>query len=386
MEKTILFFSRFPAGAHGGGGSHREAQLAELLRPLGYRYLSCWDLEHMRVRGRRRTGIFSRLRRTFSPGRDFWADENTWEYVLDMRTAARKWRGALRGSGTISLVVLDDPLYFSSLVEHVHGKGIPLVALCQNLESLSPGQLNRKRQLELLHREISLLKKCAMAVTISREETFLLRNLGIPAIYLPYDPVPSIRERLLRVRERRAHGRKQGFLALGNVGNRSTLAGMKALIEYWSRRGSPLRDEKLLVAGFWTPSFLKFQPAPNTVFLGEVSDAELDDLLSSVRAMICYQQSGSGALTKIREMLLAGVPVLANAHASRSYHEYDGAGLVEFAELDDLDKAAVKIGARGAAGESPFAAMEPPDDPIARAGRELLARLNALIDRRQSRL
>jgi len=92
--------------------------------------------------------------------------------------------------------------------------------------------------------------------------------------------------------------------------------------------------------------------------------------------MICYQESGAGALTKIREMLLAGVPVLANAHACRSYDEYRGAGLVEFADLGDLDRATADV---LAAGEVPASSAGPRSDAIARAGQELLRRLKELI-------
>ena len=138
-------------------------------------------------------------------------------------------------------------------------------------------------------------------------------------------------------------GQKEGYLVLGTAGNKATLAGMTALIDYWGNPKNKLKDEKLLVAGFWTMKYLKVTPVENIVILGEIPDAKLDDLLSTVKALVCYQKFGSGALTKIREILLAGVPVLANSHAARSYHEYNGAGVVEFVNLKDLDKAAAMI-------------------------------------------
>jgi hypothetical protein len=382
MERSVLFFSRFPAGAPAGGGSRRDAQLAALLRPLEPRRQSCWDLEHMKGRGRRWARPLARLRRLVAPGRSFWVDDDTWEYVLDMRTAARAWRRSLARDRSVGLVLLDDPLFFPSLAEWVHSRGIPLVGLCQNLESLNSGQLQRRRQRELLRREIRVLRQCALVVTISREETFLLRNLGVPAAYLPYDPVPAIRERLRRVRQRRARGGKRDFLALGNAGNRSTRDGMKALVEHWGRRPRAARGETLLVAGYWTPRYLRLPPTAGVEFLGELSDAGLDDLLASVRAVICHQPTGSGALTRIREMLLAGVPVLADAHAGRSYHELQGAGLLEFTGLEGLEAAMAALAtapAAGALGDALPAAIAAGDEVIAEAGRGLLASLKELL-------
>ena len=57
---------------------------------------------------------------------------------------------------------------------------------------------------------------------------------------------------------------------------------------------------------------------------GSASTEDLDALCASARAVIVYQQFGGGALTRIADMLLAGVPVLANAIAARSYHGCPG--------------------------------------------------------------
>jgi hypothetical protein len=353
MGKEVLFFSRFPANANGGGGARREAQLAELLLPLDYRYISCWDSDYMKNKIPGKANIMSRWQKKFSPYKKFWVDEDTWKYVFDLRAVTREWQNKIRENRDIKLVVIDDPIYFYPVVEYVYKKRIPLVGLCQNLESLSLSQLNKKHQLKLFHNEIRLLKKCALVVTISREETFLLQNLNIPAVYLPYDPVKSIRERLLKIRERRAHSTKEGYLALGTAGTKATL----------------------LVAGFWTTKYLKVTPVENIVILGEIPDAKLDDLLSTVKAMVCYQEFGSGALTKIREMMLAGVPVLANVQAARSYHEYNGTGLVEFANLEDLDRAAAMIETMGNPG---VANSITTPLSISTADRELLSKMNAL--------
>jgi len=63
--------------------------------------------------------------------------------------------------------------------------------------------------------------------------------------------------------------------------------------------------------------------------------------MSSVKALLCYQNSGSGALTRICEMLIAGVPVIANSHAARSF--YNKKGLIEFSVLEDIDSVLIDL-------------------------------------------
>ena len=90
-------------------------------------------------------------------------------------------------------------------------------------------------------------------------------------------------------------------------------------------------------------------------FLGSLSNEQLDSILCRVKACLCYQERGAGALTKICEMLVAGVPVAANTVAARSYHGM--AGVFEFNCLDALRSTLEQLDA--APGEIP--APEQPD-------------------------
>jgi glycosyltransferase involved in cell wall biosynthesis len=337
MEKEVLFFSRFMLDENGGGGMRREAQMADIMHPLNYRFLSCRDSNWFKNKKSRIDKMKLKLEKKFSPYSHFWIDDYFRDYVFKMRAVSREWIKDLNPSPGIELVMMDDPIYFYPLVEYFHKKKIPIVGLCQNIESLSLSQLNGKYQLELFDKEIGLLKKCNMVVTISREETFLLRNLNIPVYYLPYYPVRSIEKRMLDVRKRRESTKKEGFLMIGTAGNMVTLNGMTAFIDTWICNKNKVKNEKLLVAGYLTPKFLKIAPCENVDFLGELSNDRLDDILSSVKAMVCFQEFGSGALTKIREMIIAGVPVLATPHAARSYNEYKS--VIKFSNMDDLEKA-----------------------------------------------
>jgi len=62
----------------------------------------------------------------------------------------------------------------------------------------------------------------------------------------------------------------------------------------------------------------------------------LYELLADTRGCIVYQENGSGALTKIPELLIAGVPVIINSHAARSHHNLPG--IFEFTALEQLGR------------------------------------------------
>ena len=73
---------------------------------------------------------------------------------------------------------------------------------------------------------------------------------------------------------------------------------------------------------------------PRIEVRGEVADAELDEILAETKGCIVYQDNGSGALTKIPELLTAGVPVIINSHAARSHHNLPG--IFEFDSFEQL--------------------------------------------------
>ncbi len=338
MGDEVVFFSRFVLDENSGGGCRREAQVAEALRPLHFHFISSRHSAWVKNQVSKKDYFKLQIEKKCSPYRNCWAN-NYMDAIFKMKATAREWKNFIKQNKDIKLAVVDDPLYFYPLVAFLYKQKIPIVGLSQNIESLSLSQLNPGNQLKLFNKEIKLFKKCALVITISREETFLLNNFNIPTYYLPYYPVKSIEERMLTVRERRKLTEKKDFLIIGTVGNRVTLDGMTTFIDLWKSGRNKIKNQELLVAGYGTTKFLKAKTAgiKNIGFLGELSNQQLDDVLSSVKAMICFQEFGSGALTKIKEMLIAGVPVLANSHAARSYHEFKS--VVEFSNFADLERA-----------------------------------------------
>lgn len=359
-EGRLVWYSRFdPDGEGGGGGCRREAQLRLALAPL-----------NPHVESSRRapviTGELSRPRRwrwnlekRHHPFQRYWADDRVFHWTMGMHYTARQWAGELRRRGVPRLAVVTDPLFFAPLVLRLTKAGVPVAALCQNLESLGYEQLNPRFQRRLLNRELDLLSRCRLLVTISREEQFLLRNLNLPAVHFPYYPVPGEAARLTAIRTRRRRSRKTHFLLLGTAGNKSTRAGMRAVITAWKR--IPFRNrrlEKLFVAGYWTRLLGDDLDGDGVEILGEIPDDRLDKLLTSVRAALVYQKHGGGALTRVADMLLAGVPVLANEHALRNW--YGLSGTRSFAGIDDLLHGALNLAA-GIPPPVPPGQIQPPD-------------------------
>jgi hypothetical protein len=74
-------------------------------------------------------------------------------------------------------------------------------------------------------------------------------------------------------------------------------------------------------------------------------------MASSEKAVV-FQTRGSGALTRIPELLLAGLPVICNPHAARSAQQYDGV------EIFDTDEELVSL--LNARAPMPV----PPDRPV----------------------
>ena len=212
--------------------------------------------------------------------------------------------------------------------------GCALIAVPQNLEALVPGQVDPytgRKGLARLGREIRLLAGAEAVFTISREEEWLLRTLGIGASYLPYFPAPPLEQELLKVREARRNVAGTRFLILGSAVNPPTRAGLVALLGALQSFPMPLAVD---IAGSGTEELASEITRPGFTVHGTVSPGQLDRLLLSARAAIVHQAPSSGALTRIPELLLAGIPVLANENASRSSWSY--AGLYPYSDFAEL--------------------------------------------------
>lgn len=407
MKKKIIHFSRFVPTVNLGGGARRTLQIVEIFEPFNPGFISTskgggiinpttenislkkkihlkhyfredGDLKYWSTFDIK-TLISKTIKEDKKPGGIFKTGK---EYELwskqyrgtvnRLRTISGEWSEGFDLSG-LKLAVVDDPIYFAPLVEKLEECRVPMIAICHNLETLAPAQVETDPARSLFVKEIDLLARCRLVITISREETFLLHNLGINTLFFPYYPVEPILNRLLQVREKRKKTKKKGILLLGNALNLQTRQGMKKMIEYWEANNLYREHGKLIAAGYGMGQYLKNVGSSSAAeFLGTLSNDELDSRLTRVKACLCFQESGSGALTRICEMLIAGVPVLANSHAARSYYNVNG--MIEFRDLQDLEKALKQID--GLEGEIP-GPMEP--DPS-----YLVSEIKNTIDKRSN--
>jgi hypothetical protein len=326
-DANVLFFSRFSLdGPGGGGGIRRERQITEVLLPLNYQFITAKDFE---------SGKPNLIKKWMTIGKDrqSWANDFL-DYLYHLRCFSKHW--AKRITRDIDLVIIDDPIFFASLVKQTEKLNIPVVAACQNIESLSLSQVNPAKQDKLFRMELQLLAMVDLIISISREETFLLNNLNMNAYFLPYYPADATRDRLLQIRKDRQKTQKSGILILGTINNYVTRDGMIKVIDFWKKNATPTAagGQKLYIVGYGTEKLRDICRHESIEFMGALEESKLEALLYTIKACLCYQDSGAGALTKISEMLIAGIPVLANSHAARSY--YNMKGLIEFHALKDL--------------------------------------------------
>jgi glycosyltransferase involved in cell wall biosynthesis len=341
--KKVVYFTRFVPTWDAGGGCRRMMQVRDIFDEVDHDY----DMISALRQDRLSQAAVRRISRHALQANDgehrLWNRQHR-QYVRRLYQTSREWCRSVDEIPNLKLAILDDPIYFLPLLDELKRHDVPVIATCQNIESLAPDQVEPDPARSLFHQEIDGLAQCDLVIAISREETFLLRNLGVHAEYVPYYPVEQILNRLLQIRERRKTANKQGILLLGNAANQPSCQGMEQAIAFWESADLFRQEGKLLVAGYYTEQYLRVscqQHEAGVEFLGTLTDEELDECLSHAKACLCFQESGAGALTRICEMAIAGVPVLANPHAARSY--YNMPGVIEFRDLNGLEKAIRQI-------------------------------------------
>ena len=348
MFKAI-YFSRFMPTPDLGGGSRRMVQIHEMLKTINPELQLISHLRGDRIPEKTKIEIEIRSRRKdiFAPPRLSWSlrkwNEDHRGMVYRLRKFSSIWAKTVKELPQLDAAIMDDPVYFLPLFKKLRQLHIPVIAVCHNLETLAANQVENKWAMDLFQEELEILSKCRLVITISREEDVLLNNLGIRTLYIPYYPVEPILGRLLVVRESRRGVAKNGTLMVGTMINLPTREGMERAAAWWQQNRLDREAGKLIIGGFQSEMYFDPRPFGDCVdFRGTMTNEEIDSLLCRVKAILCYQETGAGALTRIGEMLIAGVPVLANTHAARSY--YNMKGVIEFRELEGLGEALKKIG------------------------------------------
>lgn len=343
VNKDIIYFSRFFNNPSGNGGDRRAAQICQVLSPINYTFICMHDnpytvpFDEKTLLSKGTSLSHKLIRKAFKQHITYnkynkWSDRYR-DNVLNFHFQSRLFIKAIKKHNP-KLLLIDDPVFLTPIVYYAKSQNIPLVALCHNLETLSREQVDYDRQKEMFTYELDLISKCNFIVTISREETFILKNFGMDPYFFPYYPVEETAARFRKIRNKRQYTEKSNFLLLGTVGNLPTLDGMKRIITMITQKDVIPHNDVIIVAGFGTTMLQDFVDDSRVQVRGQVSDAALDEILTETKGCIVYQENGSGALTKFIELLVAGVPVISNSHAARSH--YNLPGVFEFSTPEQL--------------------------------------------------
>ena len=220
--------------------------------------------------------------------------------------------------------------------------GAKIIAYPHNLESLVPTQhdlTTHKQSPYWLYEEVERLKLCDEVYAISKEETWLLQLFGINAKYFPYYPPKAAEEEFLKIKALRDEVKKhkigpKSFLILGSATNPPTRMGMQGLIDFFaSKKELPYT----IYVGGYRSETLDCKPHSQIQYHGTLSIEKLQELLVEVDGIIINQPTTSGALTRIVENRIAGIPVYANFGAARDFYNLSDVHVYEsFEQLNNL--------------------------------------------------
>ncbi|MET3979694.1 hypothetical protein ABIB62_002283 [Mucilaginibacter sp. UYP25] len=332
MFKTYKH-SHFLPDAFGHGGNKRTAQIEHLLSEAGisaddadlsYTIATGNKLSHYLVGLQQNMTLRTGNKNKYAIGRYKAVFE---QFVKQYKPGLFIWESTVE--------------YHLILAEVLYKYHVPVIALPHNLESLVAGAksvFSNKPAPLWLSEEMNYLKLCNKVFTISQEEHWLASNYGVNAGYLPYYPAPTAESFLLDIRQRRSivtakpDTKQQNILLLGTFHNQPTFTGFTELLQYI--RAIP--GLKINVAGFGSEKLKDLFTGNNIQIWGSVNNETLADLITIADCAIVHQQPSSGALTRIPELLIAGLPVIANTHAARSCPPAQG--LMVYDSYDELKK------------------------------------------------
>jgi hypothetical protein len=163
--------------------------------------------------------------------------------------------------------------------------------------------------------------------TISVEEAWWLQLHGIAAEPLPYYPPRKHLVRLQRIRHCRRPDPECGLLWLADFRNPANQQGLSLTLDWLAEhapQGIPLkvvgRGIENVRDQLNTSRLSQFQ------MLGELRDEELEDLQCRCLAQVIVHPATSGMLTRVIDAAVAGIPILGNSMALKSYrHFFSGA-------------------------------------------------------------
>jgi len=342
----VIILSRFEPLATGHGGNHRTYQLQwDCIKAFGAENVTRVLASPWRPRVAPSSGrhavlwwkLRHRLRLWYRNPRKILVREGLYAGHFVVPGLLEDYERIARAAPRPAVCVMED-VRFSDLISLNTKYDIPTVICPQNIESFDTGALridarfyNSVRLVDFAD-EFSILGRCAERLFISKVEAGLIGGLGLSARYYPYQPVGEIAQGLEAIRAKREQNRIVPglFLIVGTAKHKATKASLRWFFDHTRRAGLP-QGVRVVVVGKGTEVFAgeNGSQSPGFEFRGWVEQAELDDLLSSVCGVLIPQRSGFGALTRLSELALAGLPVLVSQHPMMTMDPIAGVTVVE---------------------------------------------------------
>lgn len=351
-----LHYGRFLNAEARHGGTRRSQQLREILEQNGVKVVNlALESEGRRTRLARALGMARGVR--VSPLGEM-ASVRRPSGLYHRAMADLSLRSAPPG---LPVVWEGGPgeTFYGGWAAQKHGHRV--VAAPQNFDSLTPGMASAwtgRQSPDWLGEELSELRHADAIFVLSSHDRWLLSLYDLHADVLPYYPPADVRDHLLDLRRERSARLdiRTSVLALGTMGSEPTARGFRdllGLIEGSSQLQSTAAS--IVVAGYGTELLRSAFQRSGARVVGTVSESDLDSLQRDARALLVHYVPAPGALTRIPEALLAGIPVVANRHAARGYESMSGVHVYEtpdeLAELLAADLPAPEIPAPPAAEE-----------------------------------
>lgn len=324
MSRNVLRFSHFPDDPFGDGGAKRTAQISEILSMANLK--TTWynpDISGIKKKS------FAAVDGIQVVRKHKIACANTKTALTQLGFNYFKTATNLRYYDAEHRVMLWESTRQKNFVlpfanEHKH---LTIVAMPHNIESLvagQPSEFTGKMAPDWFSEELHSLRKCTHVVAISPEDQLLLQLFGIQASLLPYFPPEPVQRFLESIRAQRTKNVSSNkLLLLGTAGNYPTFEGMLASIKLF--QSAKNNDLELHVAGYLTEMLRgHFEADEHVVLHGTVSQEGLAGLLTTCKAVWINQPPSTGALTRLPEMMLAGVPVIINQLGAKSWIHWPG--------------------------------------------------------------
>jgi hypothetical protein len=229
-------------------------------------------------------------------------------------------------------VVVIEHSGFIDVIDHNKKHGIPTIICPQNLDALdltdlpTPNQWTTHARLYDLASELTVFERCERRLFISKVEAGFVQGMGFASDFYPYRAVGEIRERMLQVRqERAAQAQTRGlFLLIGSAHFPPIGDGLRWFAEEAAVNGLP-EGVRVVAVGRGTEKLLAPSLTPAALELkGWTEQEELEQLLRQVEGILVPYRMGFGALTRLSELPVSGIPIIASEFATRGLESIDG--------------------------------------------------------------